>query len=108
MIVNDWWVNKMNKYQQKLKKDRARIRHDEHLLYKAGQLVLNVLGVVPVYILCVEFGWGRIRLTRFLERYMKVLNAVNTKQISNHRLEEEIENRTHLRHDDGSWYDMTE
>ena len=99
---------KMNKYQQKLKKDRAEIRHNEKLQYKAGQLILNVLGVVPVYILCVEFGWGRIRLTRFLERYMKVLNAVNTKQISIQRLEEEIENRTHLKHDDGSWYDMTD
>lgn len=98
----------MNKYQQKLKRDRARIRNDERLQYKAGQLILNVLGVVPVYILCVEFGWGNIRLTRFLERYMKVLNAVNTKQISIQRLEEEIENRTHLRHDDGSWYDMTD
>ena len=62
----------MNKYQQRLKKERARFRNDEKLKYKAGQLILNVLGVVPVYILCVEFGWGRIRLTRFLERYMLV------------------------------------
>ena len=98
----------MNKYQQKLKKERARIRNDERLQHKAGRLILNVLGVVPVYVLCVEFGWGNIRLTRFLEGYMKVLNAVNTKQISIQRLEEEILNRANIKHDDGSWYDMSE
>lgn len=98
----------MNKYQQRLKKDRQRIRHDEKLQYQAGQLCMNVLGVVPAYVMCVEFGWGHKRLTRFIEKYSKVLNAVNTKQISIPRLEEEIFNRTKLKHDDGNWYDMTE
>lgn len=98
----------MNKYQQRLKKDRARIRHDEKLQYKAGQLCMNVLGVVPAYVMCVEFGWGNKRLTRFIEKYEKVLRAVNTKQISIQRLEEEILNRSRLQHDDGSWHDMTD
>lgn len=98
----------MNKYQQKLKKDRQRIRHDEKLQYKAGQLCMNVLGVVPAYVMCVEFGWGNKRLSRFIERYSKVIKAVNTKQISIQRLEEEILNRTRLKHDEGSWYDVTE
>lgn len=96
----------MNKYQQKLKKDRQRIRHDEKLQYKAGQICMNVLGVVPAYVMCIEFGWGHKRLSRFIEKYRKILNAVNTKQISIQRLEEEILNRSKLRHDDGSWYDM--
>lgn len=98
----------MNKYQQKLKRDRARIRDDERLQQKAGQLCMNVLGVVPAYVLCVEFGWGNKRLTRFIQKYSKVLNAVNTKQISIPRLEEEIMNRAKLKHDDGNWYDMSE
>ena len=98
----------MNKYQQRLKKDRARIRSDEKLQYKAGQLCMNVLGVTPVYVMCVEFGWGNKRLTRFIQKYEKVMKAVNTKQISIPRLEEEILNRSRLRHDDGNWYDMTE
>lgn len=98
----------MNKYQQRLKKDRARIRHDEKLQYQAGQLCMNVLGVVPAYVMCVEFGWGHKRLSRFIEKYSKVINAVSTKQIPIQRLEEEILNRTQLRHDDGSWYDMKE
>lgn len=98
----------MNKYQQKLKKDRARIRDDERLQQKAGQLCMNVLGVVPAYVLCVEFGWGNKRLTRFIQKYSKVLNAVNTKQISIPRLEEEVFNRTKLKHDDGNWFDMSE
>lgn len=98
----------MNKYQQKLKKDRQRIRHDEKLQYKAGQLCMNVLGVVPAYVMCVEFGWGNKRLTRYIEKYDKVVKAVNSKQISIQRLEEEILNRSRLKHDDGIWYDMTE
>lgn len=97
----------MNKYQQKLKKERAEIRTNERLQFKAGQIVLRALGVVPIYILCVEFGWGRVRLLRYLQRYIKVMHAVSSKQIALQRLEEEIENRTKLRHDDGSWYDMS-
>ena len=98
----------MNKYQQRLKKDRARIRHDEKLQYKASELVINIMGVVPAYVLCVEFGWGNKRLARFIQQYSKVLNAVNTKQISIPRLEEEIMNRAKLKHDNGNWYDMSE
>lgn len=95
----------LTKREQKLKAQRKRIREDEKLTRDAAILCMNVLGVVPVYVLMEQYGWKRIRLSRFLKRFVKIMDDVNDKKISTEALQEEIFRQTGLKHNKGHWID---
>ena len=95
----------LTKRDQKLKAQRKRIREDEKLTRDAAILCMNVLGVVPVYVLMEQYGWKRIRLSRFLKRFVKIMDDVNDKKISTEALQEEIFRQTGLKHNEGQWFD---
>lgn len=95
----------LTKHEQKLKQQRKRIREDEKLTRDAAILCMNVLGVVPVYVMMEQYGWKRIRLSRFLKRYVKIMDDVNDKKISTEALQEEIFRQTGLKHNEGHWID---
>lgn len=95
----------LTKREQKLKQQRKRMREDEKITQDAAIICMNVLGVVPVYVMMEQYGWKRIRLSRFLKRYVKIMDDVNDRKISTKALEEEIFRQTGLRHEDGHWTD---
>lgn len=95
----------MNKYQQKQKELRRKLREDEAFRRKSAQISIDVLSVVPVYIMLEQYGWKRKRLTRFIHRYSKVIADIASKKITVEALGEQILSETGLKYDDGSWWD---
>ena len=95
----------MKPHQKRLKKARHDERLKDRLTMDAAQVCMDVLGVVPVYVLLELYGWKRIRLSRFIQRYAKVMQDVTTKKVSIKALEDEIYQQTKIRHDNGDWYD---
>ena len=53
----------MTKYQRRQKELRRKLREDEKFFRDSAQLSINVLSVVPVYIMLEQYGWKRIRPT---------------------------------------------
>lgn len=96
----------MTKHQQRQKELRRRLREDEKFKRDSAQISIDVLSVVPVYILLEMLGWKRKRLTRFILRYSKIIDDLAHKRISTERLAEQIEIETGLQYNDGSWLDM--
>ena len=96
----------MTNHQKRQKELRRRLREDEKFKRDSAQISIDVLSVVPVYILLEMLGWKRKRLTRFVLRYSKIIDDLAKKRISTERLAEQIEMETGLRYDDGSWWDM--
>ena len=95
----------LTKREQKLKQQRKRMREDKKITRDAAIICMNVLGVVPVYVLMEQYGWKRIRLSRFLKRYVKIMDDVNDRKISPEALADEIFHQTGIKHDNGHWTD---
>ena len=95
----------MTKHQQRQKELRRRLREDEKFRRESAQISIDVLSVIPVYIMLEQYGWKRKRLTRFIKRYSKIIDDLAKKRISIEALGEQILSETGLRYDDGSWYD---
>ena len=56
----------MNTMQRKLKEQRY-LKRQEQKLKDVGTLsAINILQVIPLYMLATEYGFGNIRLDRFL------------------------------------------
>lgn len=97
----------LTKHEKRLKAQRKRLREDDKLRMAAAKISASALGVVPVYVLLELYGWKRIRLTRFIKRYIKVMQDIYDKKISTDALNEEILHQTGLRYDkqQGMWFD---
>ncbi len=95
----------MNKYQQRQKELKRRLKEDEKFRRQSAQISIDVLSVVPVYVMLEQYGWKRKRLTRFIKRYSKVIADIAAKKISVEALGEQIFSETGLKYDDGSWWD---
>ena len=87
---------------------KQRLREDESFRREAAQLSINVLSVVPVYIQMEMYGHKRIRLSRFINRYAKIIDDIAKGKVSPETLAEEIYSQTGIKYDDGSWYDTKE
>lgn len=95
----------MTKHQQRQKELRRRLREDEKFRRESAQISIDVLSVVPVFILLEQYGHKRKRLTRFIKRYSKIIDDLAKKNITIEALGEQILLETDLQYDDGSWYD---
>lgn len=96
---------KMNKYQKKQKEIRRRLREDEKFRRDSAQECITILSVIPVYVMLEQYGWKRVRLSRFVRRYSKIVADIAAKKISPEALAEEIYSQTGIKYDDGSWWD---
>lgn len=99
-------MSKMPPHLRRLKEQRKRVRDDEKLQYDAAKVCMDVLSVVPVYVLLEQYGWKNKRLARFISRYAKVMNDVNKKKVSPKALADEILSQAKIKYDDGDWYDV--
>lgn len=93
----------MTKHQQKQKELRRRLREDDKFRRESAQLSINVLSVVPVYILLEKYGWKRKRLSRFIMRYQKIIDDIANKRLTTQALAEELKQLTKIEYDDGIW-----
>lgn len=98
----------MKPHQRRLKQQRRELRKNQNITLDAAKVCMDVLGVVPVYVLLEQYGWKTKRLSRFIQRYSKVMLAVNSSKISVNALADEILQETNIKYDDGDWFDMTE
>ena len=93
----------MTKHQQRQKELRRRLREDDKFRRESAQLSINVLSVVPVYILLEQYGWKRKRLSRFIMRYQKIIDDIANKRLSTQALADELKQLTKIEYDDGIW-----
>lgn len=93
----------MTKHQQKQKELRRRLREDDKFRRESAQLSINVLSVVPVYILLEQYGWRRKRLSRFIMRYQKIIDDIANKRLTTQALADELKQITKIEYDDGIW-----
>lgn len=84
---------------------RRKLREDEAFKREAAQLSIDVLSVVPAYIMLEQYGWKRIRLSRFINRYAKIIDDISKKKVSTDTLAEEIYQQTGIKYDEGTWID---
>lgn len=72
----------MNTMQRKLKEQRYLKRREQKLKDVGTLSAINILQVIPLYMLATEYGFGNIRLDRFLNRlYNLVEQTANDKTI---------------------------
>lgn len=95
----------LTRYQQRQKELRRKLREDEKFFRDSAQLSINVLSVVPVYIMLEQYGWKRIRLSRFIRRYATIIADIASKKVSPQSLADEIYQQTGIKYDDGNWWD---
>jgi len=101
----------INCYQKEINCKKAEIERYKGVIKilesDVAKISASALGVVPVYILYELYGWKRIRLTRFIKRYIKVMQDIYEKKITTDALNEEILRQTGLRYDKqrGMWFD---
>lgn len=68
----------MNTMQRKLKEQRY-LKRQEQKLKDVGTLsAINILQVMPLYILATEYGFGNVRLDRFLKRLYNLVEQVSS------------------------------
>jgi len=66
----------MNTMQRKLKEQRY-LKRQEQKLKDIGTLsAINILQVIPIYMLATEYGFGNIRLEKFLTRLYDLVEQV--------------------------------
>ena len=99
-------MSKMPPHLRRLKAERKRVREDEKLKMDAAKVCMDVLSVVPVYVLLEKYGWKNKRLSEFISRYAKVMLDVNKGKITTRALAEEILSQANIKYDDGDWYDV--
>ena len=97
----------LTKHGKRLKAQRKRLREDDKLRMDAAKMSAKALGVVPVYVLYELYGKKRIGLSRFIKRYIKVMQDIYDKKVTTDALNEEIFRQTGLRYDkeQGMWFD---
>lgn len=95
----------MTKKQLKDKAERKRLRDDDKLKAYAAKTVLDIISVIPVYVMLETYGWKNKRLARFIQEYSKLITAVSKRDVSTDALAEQIYVETGIRYDNGEWID---
>lgn len=67
----------MNRQQRRLKEQRQLQRRADNLKHDGTMTAINILQVIPLYILGAEYGFGNVRLDRFLRRLYSLVEQVS-------------------------------
>lgn len=89
----------MDKIRRKLKKKNRAVKIEKKNVLSGAELALDVLQVIPVYVLMNVFGFGNTRLERFLKEFFRIYQKVMTGKVSCNTLASEIEMKTGIRID---------
>lgn len=86
----------MNKRELKAKAERRRKRLDEKQLQKSAETALEILNVLPVYVLRTKFGFGNERCERYIREFHRVYRAMIQKEVKFETLRDSVEAETGL------------
>ena len=70
-------VAKMNRQQRRLKEQRLLQRRADSIKNDGTMTAINILQIIPLYMLATEYGFGNIRLDRFLSRLYTLVEQVS-------------------------------
>ena len=68
---------KMNRQQRRLKEQRLLQRRADSIKNDGTMTAINILQIIPLYMLATEYGFGNIRLDRFLSRLYTLVEQVS-------------------------------
>ena len=86
-----------NNYQTKLKTQRYLERQAEKMKKQGTDNAIGILQVLPVYTLMREFGFGNVRLERFVREFWRLTDKVKDDIPLLHTIASDIEMSTGLR-----------
>ena len=89
----------MDKLCLKRKKNRRREKLEKKQVMDGAEIAVDVLQVIPVYVLMNLFGFGNVRLERFLMEFFRIYQKVMTGKVSCNTLASEIEMKSGIRFD---------
>lgn len=67
----------MNRQQRRLKEQRLLQRRADSIKNDGTMTAINILQIIPLYMLATEYGFGNIRLDRFLSRLYTLVEQVS-------------------------------
>ena len=67
----------MNRQQRRLKEQRLLQRRADSIKNDGTMTAINILQVIPLYMLATEYGFGNVRLDRFLTRLYALVEQVS-------------------------------
>lgn len=67
----------MNRQQRRLKEQRLLQRRADSIKNDGTMTTINILQIIPLYMLATEYGFGNIRLDRFLSRLYMLVEQVS-------------------------------
>ena len=96
----------MNRQMRRAKEKRHLERQKQKMTQEGASLAVDILGVIPVYVLHTMFGFGHDRLVRYIEEWHRIMNAVTTEKVKLTTLADDVSD-TGVKYDpkDGTWYD---
>ena len=73
---------KMDKLRLKRKKKNRNVKMEQKNILNGAELAVDVLQVIPVYVLMNVFGFGNKRLERFFVEFLRIYNKVMSGKVS--------------------------
>ena len=84
----------MNRHQKRLKQSRRQERIDRVSKFETASLALNLMVVLPCYVLREQFGFGNKRMEKYLTEFHKIYQAVADGKVKLSTLADSIEHDT--------------
>lgn len=89
----------MDKLRLKRKKKNRNVKMEQKNILNGAELAVDVLQVIPVYVLMNLFGFGNKRLERFFVEFLRIYNKVMSGKVSCVTLAREIEMKSGIKID---------
>jgi hypothetical protein len=87
----------MNKRDKKRKEHRYLERQADKLKKEGAEQAIDMLYVLPLYVLREQFGFGNVRLVRFIDRFNSIAKQIHENKVPLRTLVEHIEYETGIR-----------
>lgn len=96
----------MTKHQIKLKKNRREVRNIQAVKNEGYKAAVDVLMVLPMYVLRKKFGFGEKRLAEYMREFNRIIDETIQRKIDTTVLAEELIQGTKIEYDSKKreWY----
>ncbi len=97
----------MNRHQRRLKQNRRQERIDRADKFEAANLAVNLMLVIPCYVLREQFGFGNKRMEKYITEFHRLYQAVVKDKVKISTLADSVEHDTGIRiADDGEIWNV--
>lgn len=87
----------MNKRDKRLKEKRYLERRADKLKKQGAEQAIDTLYVLPLYVLREQFGFGNVRLMKFIDRFNRITEQMAQSKVPLSTLAKHIEYETGIR-----------